>query len=294
MPAVENCSPCCSTTAINTNVPGDAGQGAYTTTSANLTIPAVDATVVVTFGSTAWMAVGGVIFISDGTDWGHFRVQSIGSPTSATLVFLGQTDDAAPAAVIGSGAAVMAGGTQQDFDAAALQALNTELITTDAAIAAFTDDSEGTASDTIAAGVGMFTLAAFVNLAQITATTIFSYTPGFAFKVMAIQFSAEIAVTTGSKAVTLTPAIAGAGVTGGALALTSANCTPKGTTVSGSAITGGNTGTNAQTLSLAASSVTAFAEGSGWVLLRIVNLDTANAVASLAEKTNDLMAALQT
>jgi hypothetical protein len=294
MPAVENCNTSCCTTVTTVNTPGSAGQSAFTTTTANLTVPAISATVVVAMANTDWFTVGAILFISDGTDWGHFEVQSISSQVSATLVFLGQTNDASPGAVIGSGAEVVAGGTQQDFDTTALKALNTTLITTDAAISAFTDNSGGTASSTIAAGVGIQTIPIFVNLAQITATSIFSYTPGFAFKVLAIQFSVEIAVTNAAKGATLTPTVNGSGVTGGALVLTSANCTPKGTTVSGSAISGGNTGTNAQTLGITASSVTTFLEGTGWVLLRIQNMDTANAVASLADKTNDLMAALQT
>ena len=116
MPATETCQPCCTTTAVTTNVPGSDGQSAYTTTTANFTIPAIGATVVVSMGNTDWFAVGAVLFLSDGTDWGHFEVQSIGSQTQATLEFLGQTNDAAPAAVIGSGAKVVAGGTQENID----------------------------------------------------------------------------------------------------------------------------------------------------------------------------------
>lgn len=157
---------------------------------------------------------------------------------------------------------------------------------------AITDNSTGTPSDTIAAGAGVEIFPFFVNLAQITATTIMSFTPGFAFKVLAIQFTVEVAVTTAAKLVTLTPQIGGVSTTGGALALTSANCTPKGTTVTGSAVTAANTGTNAQTLSLLASGVTAFVEGSGWVILKVQNMDTANAIASLSTHVNTLRTAL--
>jgi hypothetical protein len=114
MPEVTSCAPCAAT-AVNTNVPGSAGQDAFTTLSANLTIPAIGATVVATVGNTDWMAVGGVYFLSDGTDWGHFEATTINSTTSVTLEFLGQEGDAAPAAVIGSGGKVVAGGTQQDI-----------------------------------------------------------------------------------------------------------------------------------------------------------------------------------
>lgn len=291
MPATTPCVPAsCCTTSQTTDIPGSAGENAFTLLTANLTIPVVGGSVAISVASNNWIGVGQTVFITDGTDFGHFAVTSLVSTTGIVANFTGQEGDAAPAAVIGSGGLVAPGGTQQDFDAAALQALNAILLS---GIGTFTDNTTGTASDTLAAGVGVSTLALFVNLSAITATTIFSFTPGFAFKVLAIQFSSEIAVTTGAKAATLTPAIAGSGVTGGALALTSANCTPKGTTVSGSSITANNTGTAAQTLSLAASSVTAFSEGTGWVLLRIQNMDQANSIASLADKVNDILNALQ-
>lgn len=288
MAATTSCTPCCTTTQT-TDVPGSSGNNAYTNTTANFTVPAIDANVTVAVGNSDWMTTGLPVFAGDGADFGHFIVFSVNSAISVTLTFKGWEGDASPGAVIGSGALVTPSGTQHDLTAAELQALNATLLT---GVGAFTDNSGGTASDTIAAGVGIQTIPIFVNLAQITATTIFSYTPGYAFKVLAIQFSVEIAVTTAAKAVTLTPTVNGSGVTGGALALTSANCTPKGATVSGSAISGGNTGTSAQTLGIAASSVTAFSEGTGWVLLRVQNMDTANAIASLADKWNDALAAL--
>lgn len=114
MPSVDCCSTTCDTTAINTNVPGDSGQDAFTTLTANLTIPAVDATVVGSVANSDWMAIGGSYFLSDGVDWGHFSVQSINSATSVTFVFLGQNDDASPGAIIGSGGKVVASGQQQE------------------------------------------------------------------------------------------------------------------------------------------------------------------------------------
>lgn len=113
MPSPTCCSPCDET--VTTNVPGASGGNSYTTTTANFTIPAVDATVVISVGSTAWMAVGQKVFASDGVDWGTFEVQSIGSSTQFTGVFQGYTDDAAPGAVVGSGAAVVPSGVQQDI-----------------------------------------------------------------------------------------------------------------------------------------------------------------------------------
>jgi len=95
------------------NTPGSAGTDAFTTTTANFTVPAIGATVVISVGTTEWMAVGQKVFASDGTDWGTFEVQSIGSTTQFTGEFMGYTDDASPGAVVGSGAAVVPSGVQQ-------------------------------------------------------------------------------------------------------------------------------------------------------------------------------------
>lgn len=221
------------------------------------------------------------------------QVSGINSSTSVSVKNLGYEGMAAPGTVFAIGTTVSPGGTQPAdlvLTTTELKALNATLL---AGINAITDNSTGTASDTIAAGVGVQTLLVFVNLSQITATTIFNITPGYAFKVLAIAFSVEIAVTTAAKLATITPAVNGSGVTGGALSLTSANCTPKGAVVSGSAITAGNTGTSAQTLTLVASTVTAFSEGTGWIMLKVQNTDSANAVASLADHINDIRSQLQ-
>jgi hypothetical protein len=75
--------------------------------------------------------------------------------------------------------------------------------------------------------------------------------------------------TTGAKAATFTPAIGGSATTGGALALTSANCTPVGAGVNGSAITAANTFTATDEITVAASLVTAFVEGQGVIYLTL-------------------------
>jgi len=72
------------------------------------------------------------------------------------------------------------------------------------------------------------------------------------------------AVTTAAKASTATAQVNGVSVTGGVVALTSANCTPSGAAVAGTAITAGNTGTADQTVGVVMSATTAFAEGNGW------------------------------
>lgn len=88
-----------------------------------------------------------------------------------------------------------------------------------------------------------------------------NYTPGFPFKIE--KFSAIVSdpATTGGKAATLNLEIGTTDVTGGSLSLTSANMTPLGAVVNASSITGNNTGSATDTISIEASSVTAFAEG---------------------------------
>lgn len=286
MPATEVCQPCCTATAVNTNIPGSAGQSAFTTLTSNLTIPAIGDPVVAAVGNTDWMAVGETLFLSDGTDFGHFEVLTINSQVSVTLEFLGQSGDASPAAVIGSGGAVVASAVS--LTEAQLNALNAVLL---AAVAALTDNTVGTASDTIAAGVGITDWMFYVSLPDVTnADLIGAFTPGYAFKVLKLDFLHEKAVTTGGKAATLTPKINGSAITGGVLALSGTYAA--GAVTAASAVTPANEGTNAQTFSITASGVTTFTEGNGIIRVRVQNTDSVNAIASLADKINDIRTAL--
>lgn len=87
-------------------------------------------------------------------------------------------------------------------------------------------------------------------------------TPGFAGKIVSFFGVVTAPATTGSKLSTLNLEIGTTNVTGGALALTSANMTPLGATVAASAITAANVFTATDVLSIEAASTTAFAEGS--------------------------------
>jgi hypothetical protein len=88
---------------------------------------------------------------------------------------------------------------------------------------------------------------------------------GYPFTYVALNWRQGIKpVTTAAKAATAQAQISGVACTGGAVALTSAACTPAGAQVAGSAITALNTGGQADTLEVAFSGVTAFAEGDGW------------------------------
>src|SRR5439155_278712 len=79
------------------------------TTSANYTQPAVSATVSVTVGTTAWMAVGQYLYVNTG---GFYTVSSITNATTVVLSNRGYSGNAARTPVITSPKAVSPGGIQ--------------------------------------------------------------------------------------------------------------------------------------------------------------------------------------
>lgn len=88
-----------------------------------------------------------------------------------------------------------------------------------------------------------------------------TFTPGFSGTIVGFGAIVSDPATTGSKAATLNLEIGTTNLTGGSLALTSANMTPLGAVVAATAITAANTFTATDTISIEASSVTAFVEG---------------------------------
>lgn len=96
----------------------------------------------------------------------------------------------------------------------------------------------------------------------------YAVTPGFAGRIAGISVLVRKPATTAAKAATLTAQVAGANITtGGVVALTSANATPAGANVAGTAPTVGNAFTAAQSIGFGVSGVTAFVEGDGSVVL---------------------------
>lgn len=134
-----------------------------------------------------------------------------------------------------------------------------------------------------------------VTLANIANAQTLNVDPGFNGKINSVTFRVgDKAVTTGSKLATLAAQIAGTAVTGGTLALTSANSTPSGAAVAASAVTGLNTFTSAQAIGVVASSVTAFTEGNGYVELNVTNTDLQTAINTIqgdeaASETNSFV-----
>lgn len=120
-----------------------------------------------------------------------------------------------------------------------------------------------------------YVLPFFFNLADIAANgdLLTNYIIGHKGAILSVDFQVCKAVTTAAKLASINVEIGTTDVTGGVVALTSALATPAGKQILGSAVTAANTFTSTDTFSIEASGVTAFAEGSGWLLVKIQNLD---------------------
>jgi len=282
MSAASDCSCACPTPTV-VEVPGSqgtAGAGgsnglnAYTLLTAQFTVPALGASDTADVQSSTQFAIGQSLYLEGA---GTFLVLSKPTSTSIELEYYDFPSNTQTGANIVIGAMLAASGPPGVLIAAVPNLL--------------TDNSTGTASNTIAAGVGIFTLAIPITLAQITGAgdVLTTYTPGYAFKILSVDARVVDVVTTGGDAATLNLEIGTTDLTGGAVALSSANCTPLGASIAGSAVTANNVGTAAQSFSVEASSVTAFAEGSIVLLIRIQNMDTANAAATYAAHINAII-----
>jgi len=111
-----------------------------------------------------------------------------------------------------------------------------------------------------------------INLASITGNgdVLTAYPLTFAGTITAVDFAVTVPATTAAKLTSLNLEIGTTNVTGGVVALTSANCTPLGAQVAGSAVTAANTFVSGDTLSVESSATTAFVEGAGVLLITYV------------------------
>lgn len=114
----QSCCTACSDTEL-VQIPGIAGDdgadgadgaSAYTLTTADFDIPALNTTVDVTVASNAWMAVGQYVLCSDGTDVGTFIITALTGTTAFTGRFVSASGDSAVGSTVGSGASVVAAG----------------------------------------------------------------------------------------------------------------------------------------------------------------------------------------
>lgn len=173
-------------------------------------------------------------------------------------------------------------------------------LTSGASQAAVTDNSTGTAGDTIAAGAGVTTITIpLTSLATGLSTSaidlLTNYTPGYKFKLLSFAFVTTVAGTGASASQVFNLEIGTTNVTGGVLTLALADTDTIGKVTSATAITAANTGANNATISIEmAAGGTVFTAGAGYFVLRIQNMDTADAIASLADKSNSHRTSLVT
>jgi hypothetical protein len=109
-----------------------------------------------------------------------------------------------------------------------------------------------------------------VTLSSITGAgdVVTEFTPGFPGRIVKFYWIQGVPVTTAGKAATLNLEVNAVDVvtkpgTNATIALTSAACTPLGKVIAGSTIGGSNTFDKDDTISVEATSVTAFLEGTG-------------------------------
>lgn len=170
------------------------------------------------------------------------------------------------------------------------------LVTALAAMNPLTDSTTGTASDTLAATAGIVTVAIPIQLASMTtaaADLLTNYTPGYAFELLSLEFATTKLGTGASASQVLNLEIGSTNVTGGVLTLLLADTDTLGKKTAATAITAANTGASNATISIeVAASGTVFTAGEGVLLLKLRNMDTVNAISSLADKINDILDAL--
>lgn len=166
-----------------------------------------------------------------------------------------------------------------------------------AAQTALTDSTGGsTAAATLASTVGVTTISVPIQLSSMTtaaADLVTAYTPGFKFKVLSVDFATTTIGAGTSASQTLNLAITGVALTGGVVNPTLAGTNALGKLVSGTTVTAANTGAATDTLSVkVAASGTVFTGGAGVLLIRLQNMDDADAFARSAVLSNELRAAL--
>lgn len=248
---------------------GTNGVDAFTTLTANATIPAIGANVTVSVVNSTWMGIGQVVWLTDGTDKGSFEVISKPGATSATLEFLGYANDSAPGAIIGSGGTVSPGGTQPTFSPPA----------------DLTNNTTGVAAAALAAGAGILTLSIPHTFIGGTAAVepVTSLVIPFKFKILSWYFVTEVALVGGggSRVANMEIGTTDVGSVPSTCTILIA-ATAVGTVTAGTAIAGANTGNAGDNISIEiAAGGTAFTAGSGTFVINIQNMDVADAIASL-------------
>lgn len=150
-----------------------------------------------------------------------------------------------------------------------------------------TDSTGGSASTTLAATVGVYNMTVpLTSLATGLSTSAIDLMTGIVvghkFKILDFYFVTTVAGTGSGASQTFNLEIGTTNVTGGSLNVTLASTSDIGEVTTSTAITAANTGTASDALSIEmAASGTVFTAGAGYFVIRIQNMDTADAFASL-------------
>lgn len=181
---------------------------------------------------------------------------------------------------LASGARIAAAGTEA---AAYTQTAYTTAVRT--TTAPVTDSTGGAAQAAAAAGVGIQTLCIPHTFIGGTSAVepITAYTPGYKFKILSWAFVPSVLLVgaSGSRVANMEIGTTDVGTTPSTCTILEANAAV-GVVTAGTAVAGANTGTSSDTFSIEiASGGTAFSAGSGTFIVRIQNMDTADALAGI-------------
>lgn len=94
--------------------PGANGQPAFTVLTSPVTFVNTATPVAAAVGNSTWMAVGQIVFLSDGTNFASCKVTAVSvlSPTAVTLLWQNYNGDGAAPVTVGIGGAVVSAGQQ--------------------------------------------------------------------------------------------------------------------------------------------------------------------------------------
>jgi len=167
----------------------------------------------------------------------------------------------------------------------------------DASQVAITDNSTGTVSDTVAAGVGISTM--HFPFEFVTSTSaidvVTAFVPGFKFKILDwawVDGGTDLVGASGSRVANMEIGAVDVGTSPSTLTVVQASTAP-GRRIDGTAVAGANTGSASDTFSIEiASGGTTITAGNGSFSVVIQNMDTADAVASISDKWNEIRTTL--
>lgn len=163
---------------------------------------------------------------------------------------------------------------------------------------ALTDSSGGTVGSTLSLNLSeqiltipLTSLVTGIGTGAMDIVT--NFVPGFRFRLLAFEFVTTLAGTGAGASQVFNLEIGTTDVTGGVLTLNLANQGTVGAVTAGTAITAANVGTATDSISIEkAGSGTVFTAGAGFFVIKVLNLDLADAIASMTAQGNAVRNAL--